>query len=161
MRKFENSVTALLDTKAIEIATSDNRSKTYGVEGLEIGDKFTICKDSNGKLVTGGEFNSNNYLRFNTTGDRANISFTSLFGTSKPRKYFGEKSKFDFQLANNMTSAQALETCWKPEYRNEEDIIAHIEEYEGRTFECIGLCEDEITFDNPRTLYLFREIKQS
>lgn len=159
MRKFEENVTALLDKKANEIATSETRSKVYGVEGLEIGDKFTICKDSNGKLVTGGEFNSNNYLRFNTTGDRANISFTSLFGTSKPRKYFGAKSKFDFQLADNMTSEQALDTCWKPEYRNEEDIIAHIAEYEGRTFECIGRCEDEITFDNSRTLYLFREVK--
>lgn len=159
MKKFEESVTALLDTIALQIATNETRSKSYGIEGLEIGDKFTLTADSNGKLVTGGEFNGNKFLRFNCTGDRNNVSFTSLFGTSKPRKYFGEKSKFDPELADGLTPTQALATCWKPSYRSEDEILAHIEEFAGKTFECIGKCEDELTFDNPRTLYLFKEVK--
>lgn len=57
MQKVDfSSVQNLFDTKAIEIFNKEGRTKSYGVEGLAVGDTFKlVAKD--GKLVEGAEFN--------------------------------------------------------------------------------------------------------
>lgn len=145
MQKVDfSSVQNLFDTKAIEIFNKEGRTKSYGVEGLAVGDTFKlVAKD--GKLVEGAEFNENVYLRLNCEGDRANISVTSLLGTSKPRKYFKEEN--ELELADGYTLEKVLVDAWKPESRQEKEILPILaKEYLGKTFKCVASCEYYVTF---------------
>ena len=163
-KSFSENVTNILDAAALAIVKNESRNKVYGVEGLEPGDRFTIVANENGKVATGHEFNGNNYLRLNCVGDRSNISFTSLLGTAKVKKYFAS-AKYKPTFAEGYDSAKAIADAWAPKSRNEAEFLESVPDLVGTQFECIASVVDDQTFadasGNPqeRTLYLFRVIK--
>ncbi len=145
MQKVDfSSVASLFDANAVAIFNIEGRTKSYGIEGLSVGDTFKlVTKD--GVLVEGAEFNENKYLRLNCEGDRANISVTSLLGTSKPRKYF--KGDNELELAEGYTLEKALNDAWKPESRQEKEILPILAKvYLNKTFKCIASCEYYVTY---------------
>lgn len=154
---------SLIDEKAAEILANENRSKMYGVEGLEVGDQFTLTPDAKGKLVLGGTYGSKDFLRFACKGDRATISASALLGPSKPRKYFGENAKVEEkELFEDWDFNKVLAECWKPETRDEKEIIPYIvANFVGAKFTCIAACTYKADFDNSGQMqdahyYLFK-----
>lgn len=138
------SVKALFNESAVAILNKEGRNKSYGVEGLTVGDTFKLVA-RDGKLVEGAEFNGNDYLRLNCEGDRFNISVTSLLGTSKPRKYF--KKENELELAEDYTLSKVLADAWKPESRQEKEILPILaQNYIGKTFKCVASCEYYVTY---------------
>lgn len=154
---------AMVDAKATEILSNENRSKVYGAEGLEVGDEFTLTPNAEGKLVLGAIFGTRDFLRFACTGDRSTISASALLGPSKPRKYFGEGAKVEEKvLFEGWDFDKVLAEAWKPETRNEKEIIPYmVANYVGAKFTCIASCTYKADFDNSGQLqdahyYLFK-----
>ena len=150
---------AMVDSKATEILANENRSKVYGAEGLEVGDEFILTPNAEGKLVLGGTFGRYDFLRFACTGDRSTISASALLGSAKPRKYFASAG-YSPEFAKDYDSAKALADAWKPEVRNEKEIIPYmVANYVGAKFTCIASCDYTAEIDGQEQdmhTYLFK-----
>lgn len=155
----EQEIKTLLDENAAAMLNDANRSKVYGAESLEPGDIITILPNAEGKLFTGGEYNGNKFLRILCSGDRANVSVSALLGTSKPRKYFATAG-YSPEFAEGYDSDKALAEAWKPEARNEKEIVPILcKNYIGAKFTCIAHVEYTANFQGVESqahFYLFK-----
>lgn len=155
----EQEMNSLFDEKAAAMLKDESRIKVYGIEGLSVGDKFTITPNEAGQVIVAGEYNSTDFLRVLCTGDRANISMTALLGTSKPNKYFNSDG-YKPEFMDGYTAEKAIAEAWKPESRIEKEIAPTIaKNYVGATFTCIASCQYAAIIqevERPMTTYLFK-----